>query len=134
MAEVPEAAAGPPTAETRSRGTTTVADRAVERLARRFASEVPGVLRHSPGPVALSALTASLPRVSVESAGGRVRLEVDVAAEWEAGARSVAAEVRSAVGRRLAEATGMTVDRVDVTVVTLMPRARAESGGGRRVQ
>lgn len=119
----------------RPRGRTTIADRAMERLARRFALEVPGVEEESLGPEALSALAASLPQVSVESAGDRVRLDLRIAVAWDAQARVVAGRVRSEVMRRLGESTGKTIDRVDVTVSSLVPSSAAHRHDGqRRVQ
>lgn len=106
-----------------TRGRTTIADRVFQALAVRMALEVPGVVRDSAGPAVLSKVTGSLPDASVESAGERVRLTLEVAVTWESEVRSVAAEVRSHVRSRLAETTGKSVDRVDVTVTKLVPTA-----------
>ena len=124
-----------PTSRAPTRGRTTLTDRALERLARRYALEVPGVEAPSPGPEVISALISSLPKASVEQAGDRVRLEVQIAVAWHAHARSVATQVRSDVARRLAESTGRTVDRVDVSVTNLVrPGALDRAAGRRRVE
>ena len=115
------------------RGRTVVADRVVERLARRFTLEVPGVVRQSTGPDLVSALTPDLPKVSVESAGDRVRLDLRIAVAWEHEARAVASAVQRSVRRRVVEATGKAVDRVDVTVVALVP-ASGRPSERRRVE
>ena len=113
-------------------GRTTIADRVYEQLATRMALDVPGVVPFSAGPELLSRLTATLPSVAVESAGERVRLQLQVAVAWEAGALEVAAAVRRQVRERLARTTGKTVDRVDVTVAKLVPADVARPA--RRVQ
>lgn len=68
----------------------------------------------------------------MEQAGDRVRLELRIAVAWSAPARPVASRVRSDVARRLAESTGMTVDCVDVTVVTLVRESALDRPAGRR--
>jgi uncharacterized alkaline shock family protein YloU len=113
------------------RGRTTIAPSVVERLAARSCLEVPGVVRHVPGPEVLSAFAGSLPSASAENAGERVAVRVSVAVEWPAGAADVARAVREHTRNRLAELTGKTVDRVDVTVAALVPPVTSE---GRRVR
>lgn len=112
---------------TAERGRTVVADRAVQRLARRFALEVDGVVPRSTGPSIVSALTSDLPTVTVESAGNRTWLDVRIAVAWERPACAVAAQVQRSLVERVAEATGTVVDRVDVTVTTLVPPGSASS-------
>ena len=124
-------AAGDPVAR---RGRTTIADKVLERLATRAALDVPGVLRHSAGPEVLSAVAASWPQATAESAGERVSVTVSLALDWDAPAREVAAQVRERVRRRLAEQTGKSVDRVDVTVAALVPSQRRDTTRDRRVQ
>lgn len=114
--DVDHGAADPP-----GPGRTTIADRVYEQLATRMSLDVPGVVPFSAGPELLSRLTATLPSASVESAGDRVRLRLQVAVAWEAEAVTVAAAVRRQVGERIARTTGKTVDRVDVTVARLVP-------------
>lgn len=113
-------------------GRTTISDRVYEQLATRMALDVPGVVAYSAGPELLQRLTATLPSAAVESAGDRVRLQLQVAVAWEAGAVEVAAEVRRHVSERLARTTGKTVDRVDVTVARLVPVATGKQA--RRVE
>ncbi|WP_225752802.1 Asp23/Gls24 family envelope stress response protein [Actinotalea sp. Marseille-Q4924] len=115
------------------RGRTEIADRVLERLAARFALEVPGVVRHSSGPP-LGGLGEHLPDASAESAGERVRVKLRLAVRWETPAHEVAAAVREDVRRRLTAATGKSVDRVDVVVGALLPSSRVPEDTGRRVQ
>lgn len=112
----PAAAVGPS-----GPGRTTIADRVYEQLAARMSLDVPGVVPYSAGPGPLSGLTPTLPSASVESAGERVRLRLQVAVAWEAEVVAVASELRRQVGERMAATTGKTVDRVDVTVARLIP-------------
>jgi uncharacterized alkaline shock family protein YloU len=114
------------------RGTTTIADKVLERLAARAALEVPGVIQHSEGPDVLSAVTSDLPRVSAETAGDRVSIELKVAVDWASSAHEVAAALRDHVRGQLERLTGKTVDRVNVTVSALVMPPTA--GHGRRVQ
>lgn len=106
--------------DTTPRGRTYVAGRAVERVARRLAQEVDGVVtRNAPAGV-VAMLTSDLPVVAVESAGRHHRLAVRIAVSWDHDARAVAAAVQRSVRRRVAETTGDVVDRVDVTVAALV--------------
>lgn len=112
------------------RGRTTIADKVLERLARRVALEVPGVVRHSsggPGP-----LGSTLPTSSVERGGDRARVTLSLAVAWATPAQAVAAEVRDAVRRHLADQTGTAIDRVDVTVAALVPEGRRTDRDQRR--
>lgn len=114
-----------------ARGTTTIADKVLERLAARAALEVPGVVRHSTGPDVLSAVTPDLPRASAQVAGDRVSVDLKVAVDWAASAHEVAASVRRHAREELQRLTGKTVDRVDVTVSALV--AAPAAGIRRRV-
>jgi len=112
------------------RGSTTIADKVLEQVARRLALEVPGVVRHSsggPGP-----LGTTLPTASVQRAGDRARLSLTVAVQWEAPVQRVAADLRDTVRRRLGDVTGATIDRVDVTVAALVPEGRRTDRPERR--
>lgn len=115
------------------RGRTTIADRVIERLARRVALDVPGVVRHSSGPP-LGGLGQELPEASAETAGERIRLRLRVAVRWETPAHEVAAAVREQVRRRLGAITGKSIDRVDVVVGALLPSSRVPDEQGRRVR
>lgn len=114
------------------RGRTTIADKVIERIAARAALEVPAVVRHNTGPEMLSAVTSNLPRVSAETAGDRLGVELTVALDWAASAHEAAADVRRHVGEQLERLTGKTVDRVDVTVAALVTGSAA--GRERRVE
>ncbi|MEJ5946632.1 Asp23/Gls24 family envelope stress response protein [Pseudokineococcus basanitobsidens] len=97
------------------RGGLDVADRVLERIARRAVGEVDGVAPSASGGLA-GLLGSGYPSVEVQHAGGRVRVLVDVASLWPRPAASVAAGVREAVARRLSELAAVRVDAVQVTV------------------
>lgn len=126
-AQLEERHAGPPL---EGRGRTIIEDRVLETLAARTALDVPGVVRHTPGPDVLSAFNDTLPAASAESAGDRVRLRMRVAVDWDSEVRDVAGQVRTTVRERLARSTGKVIDRVDVTVAALV----VGSQGAGRVQ
>ena len=140
MAEEPTAALQPSQAvggavgdtELAERGQTTIADRVLETLARRAALEIPGVVRHSTGSDLLP-MGSDHPAATVESAGDRVRLRLEVALTWGTAVPEVASTVRQHVRRRVSEQTGKVVDRVDVSVVALLPQSRQSTTQERRV-
>lgn len=117
-----------------SRGRTTIADKVLELLATRAALDIPGVLRHSAGPELLSAVTASWPQATADSAGERVNVTLSLALDWDASARDVAARVRDHVRQRLVEQTAKSVDRVDITVAALVPSKKQDAGRERTVR
>lgn len=119
MAEATAATATDPTGTTPdARGHLDVRERVHARVAELAACEVGGVVPVHGG---LDAVTGrELPRVRVHGAGGRVRLEVDVAVRWPAPLATTAAAVRDLVGRRVHELTGAAVDAVDVSVVRVL--------------
>ncbi|MEU3647144.1 Asp23/Gls24 family envelope stress response protein [Lentzea sp. NPDC034063] len=96
-------------------GLTTVADRAVGRIAGRAAMEVPDVLD--------CAVTA---RVT----GGVATLDARLDLRYPAPVASTAARVRAHLVHRVAELTGLRVSVVDVSVGVL----RADTAPVRRVQ
>jgi uncharacterized alkaline shock family protein YloU len=100
------------------RGRLDVRERVHSRVAALAACEVDGVVRVHGG---LDAVTGrELPRVRVREAGGRVRLDVDVAVRWPVALDATALAVRDVVTRRVAGLTGATVDAVDVTVARVL--------------
>ncbi|MCK6210710.1 Asp23/Gls24 family envelope stress response protein [Georgenia sp. EYE_87] len=115
-------------------GRTTIADKVVEQLAARTALEVPGVVRHAPGPDVLSTFTSTLPQASAETAGEHLTISVRVAVDWGASAQKVAEDVRRHVRDTLQRSTGKTVDRVNVTVAALLTAGQRTQDEGRRVR
>ncbi|MBD7919811.1 Asp23/Gls24 family envelope stress response protein [Cellulomonas sp. Sa3CUA2] len=97
-----------------ARGTLTVSDRVVQKVARTAASRVPGVA------VAASGLLGrDLPHASARTHGTRAQVEVDVALAWPAPAAATARRVREAVEDAVARFAGVRTDRVDVRVVAV---------------
>ncbi|UZN03609.1 Asp23/Gls24 family envelope stress response protein [Cellulomonas sp. S1-8] len=105
----------PPAAGADVRGTLTVSDRVVQKVALSAAARVPGVA------VATSSglLGRDLPRASARTHGTRAQVEVDVALAWPAPAAATAQRVRAAVADAVARYTGVRTDRVDVRVVAV---------------
>ncbi len=104
------------------RGRLQISDRALGRLARAVALDVPGVVRQGRGPHVLSGVISGYPGVQVEQSGGRVRFGLDLAVLWDAPVQEVAEQVRGQVRSRVAELSGCPVDRADVMVAALVPR------------
>lgn len=97
------------------RGSLAIADRALVTIVTAAAREVDGVAPS--GSQAFGGLLGSMyPSVELESAGSRVRVQVDVASVWPHPAARVAADVRAAVARRLGELAAVHADSVSVTV------------------
>lgn len=101
-----------------ARGTLTVHDRVVERLAARAALETPGVRHHSSGLNKL--IGRDLPRVRVRIAGDRVRAGLDVAVMWPVSLPAVSADVQLNVTTALTTWAGLHVDAVDVSVLSVV--------------
>ncbi|MBO3095331.1 Asp23/Gls24 family envelope stress response protein [Cellulomonas dongxiuzhuiae] len=119
-------AEAPADATSESRGTLTVSDRVVQKVARAAASHVPGVA------VATSGLLGrDLPHASARTHGTRAQVEVDVALAWPAPAAATARRVRDAVEDAVARYAGVRTDRVDVRVVAVTDPAPA---AGERVR
>ncbi|MGX6607097.1 Asp23/Gls24 family envelope stress response protein [Micromonosporaceae bacterium Da 78-11] len=114
------------------RGSLTIKDRAVQRIAEAAALGVPGVV---PAGQSTSSLNAALgrayPRVDCEVAGDRVRAEVEIVGLWPASAPQLGAQVRQAVTDQLQALAGLRVDAVDVTIAKIVRAAEAPL---RRVQ
>ena len=111
--------ASPALAPPESRGSLTIADRVVERVAAHAATEVDlatGAPRTLLGQRLPSAERA---RAQARVDGGLVSVPVALAVTGPAPVRRVAAEVRSHLTRRVEELTGLEVAEVDVDVATL---------------
>jgi uncharacterized alkaline shock family protein YloU len=112
------------------RGTTTIADRVVERIASRAASEVDGVRA-----VPASALTRLLrgtseSQVDVTVASNVARVELQVAVEYPRTLPAIANTIGERVIERVQHLTGMAVESVSIVVAEL----HAEPRTARRVQ
>lgn len=97
-----------------SRGSLTVSDRVVQKVARAAAARVPGVVSTSSG-----MLGRDLPAASARTRGTRAQVEVDVAFAWPALASPTAQLVRDEVASAVARYAGVRTDRVDVRVVAV---------------
>ncbi len=101
-------------------GRVTIADRVVARIARRAAEHASTRVHRNVG--------TDLPRVEVEVAGHRVRVEARVAASWPEPAAAAASRVAGAIREALEGLVGVRVDDVLVTVeavvATAEPRRR----------
>lgn len=118
---VPRQGTGPPPAE---RGTTTVPDRVVAKIATAAVSEVTGthVLTGRFGGLVGGAVARSHARIS----GNNVMVHLVIAAHYPAPLANVAREVRAHVTHRVAEYTGFAVRHVDIEIAELVPARRAQ--------
>jgi uncharacterized alkaline shock family protein YloU len=130
VADEPASAPAGSRTEPAERGTLTIKDKVVERLAVKAALDTDGVLARSEG---FGKLTGrDLPRVRVLISGGRVRAGVDIAALWPTPLPALTASVRDNVARALSSLAGLHVDGVDVTVPAIIvdPTPAGVTSGG----
>lgn len=106
------------------RGRTRIADRVLETIALRAASEVYGVA-HTPGLLG-GVLSSGLPSAAVTTAGDHVRCRLSVAARWGDSVTSTAESVRRAVAVKVADLTGYVVEAVDVQVAAVVQDSAAD--------
>ncbi len=113
------------------RGTTTIADRVVERIAAQAVAEVDraaGATRQLLGVSLGSTDETTRARVSATVDGGIVSVVVVLAVIWPHPVREVTREVRDHVSARVQELTGLRVADVDIEVAELLtsttPRPR----------
>ena len=100
-----------------ARGTLTIADRALTRIARQVTLEVPGVAAEeaSVGTVERT-LGRGYPRVRWQRAGTKARVEVEVAITWPASAAAGHHGVQAALRQELERLAGQDVAHVSVAV------------------
>jgi len=107
-----------------ARGSLTVRDRAVSRVAEYAAVHTDGVVRQSSGLGRM--IGRDLPRVDSNVSGGRVRVKVAIATAWPRSVPAVSAAVRAGVAEQLQASTGLIVDRVDVVVDEVVRQSSAD--------
>lgn len=90
-------------AEEVDRGTLTITDQALRRIAGQVALGVPGV-------------APANPKVDWQRLGPRARVSLEVSLLWPSSAAVVAREVQAAVGRELVRQAAQELDAVSVTV------------------
>ncbi len=110
---------GPTTAlaQPELRGSLTIADKVVEKVASIAAREIEHVTDTRAG---WTQMYRSLPKASAKVAGGRARIGVEVAASWPSSLPAVTAQVRDHVNNQVTQLTGVTVVAVDVTIVDVV--------------
>ena len=110
---------GPTTAlaQPEERGSLTIADKVVEKVASIAAREIEHVTDTRAG---WTQMNRSLPKASAKIAGGRARIGVEVAASWPASLPAVTAQVRDHVNNQVTQLTGVTVVAVDVTIADVV--------------
>lgn len=96
----------------RERGHLDIRPVVVERVARRSAVEVDGVLRTRTGRLSRT----ELPDVRSRVERGRTRVSIDLAVAWGHPLAQVTAAVQQRLTDRVHELTGLVVDAVDVSV------------------
>jgi len=111
-------------------GTTTIADRVVEKIASRAVTEVEsatGAARTVLG-VPLGGTDDHTPaRVEATVDGGIVSVRVSMSVRWPRSVREVTTEVREHVTGQVERLTALTVAEVDITVPTLLQAESRQS-------
>jgi uncharacterized alkaline shock family protein YloU len=104
------------------RGATTVADRVIERIAAQLVSEVDaagGSARRVLGVAVSGSGLDQSAQVSADIAGRTAALTVQMSVAYPASVSGTAREARQRLIARIADLTGYTVSRVDVTVTAV---------------
>ncbi|GAB2997214.1 Asp23/Gls24 family envelope stress response protein [Amycolatopsis acidiphila] len=120
VAEIPAAA----------RGTTTVAERAVERIAGQLVTEMGGVGGSSRRLLGVTFGGGEAPNVDATVRGEHVSLDVELSVSYPASVARTTEAARQQLTREVGELTGLAVDRVDITVTAL----RGDRSGAGRVR
>jgi uncharacterized alkaline shock family protein YloU len=114
----------------RDRGTITISERVVEKLAAQAAVEIPDAGAAAPrvlgrsvaGPSMLGARQTSLtalPKTVADIDGSRVMLDLSISVRWPASVPAVTSAVREHVTSRVRDLTGLTVTEVAISVTDL---------------
>ncbi len=108
------------------RGTLTIADRALTRITRQVALEVPGVAPEESAGTVERRLGRGYPRVQWQRTGQHARVQVEVAITWPASAQQVTTQVQEAVRRELERQAGQDVQQVNVAVREVVRASAAQ--------
>lgn len=112
------------TAQPTARGTTTIADRVVEKIAGRAVTEVPaagGAARRVLGIALGDDESQDTPVVDAHVDGGVVTVDVEMSVSYPEPVADVAGAVRRRVDERVSSLTGLRVAQVDIRVTSLVP-------------
>ncbi|MFK4222494.1 Asp23/Gls24 family envelope stress response protein [Streptomyces sp. NPDC019890] len=115
------------------RGSTTISDRTVERIAARALTEVEhigGTADRMLGVAVTGEHADRSARVTARVSDGAAALDVRLSVAYPQSVAHATLDARTHLRRRLAEFTGLTVSRVDITVTSL----RAQDSYTKRVQ
>lgn len=118
------------TAPVAERGTTVIADRAVQRIAGRLIVEMEGVGGSARRLLGLTVGDGEAPAVRAAVNGEHVSLDVELSVSYPASVAKTTEAARERLTTDVAAMTGLTVDRVDITVT----RLRGERSANRRVE
>lgn len=113
---------GPARAEAGERGTLTVADRVVERIAGHAVTLVDAAAaapRRILGVQVGEADAEDRANVQARVHGGSASVEATIAVAWPASVREVAAQTRRRIREEISRITDVRVDHVDIDVVSL---------------
>ena len=118
----------PTTSEPGSRGSLTIADRVVQKIAAQAVMEV-DLAGGAPRTLLGARLTKADPdgpaRAEAHVDGNLVTLSVTLAVQWPAPVREVAEQARRHLSERVRELTGLTVAEVDIDVPALVTASPA---------
>ncbi|MHA7210436.1 Asp23/Gls24 family envelope stress response protein [Arthrobacter sp. MDT1-65] len=115
----PEGRPDPPVA--RGRGTLTMSEKVVEKVAAQGASELPFVGGFGGGVLGVGrhAGAGHRPRASMELSGTGVTVFLDIALDFPADIAARSADIRRHVTSTLERVTGLRVRRIDITIKAL---------------
>ncbi|GHF33848.1 putative alkaline shock family protein YloU [Amycolatopsis bartoniae] len=113
-----------------ARGTTTVSERAVQRIATRLVVDMEDVGGTARRLLGVTVADDEAPKVAATVRHEHVTLDVELSVPYPASVARTTEAARAQLTRDVGELTGLTVDRVDVTVTAL----RGDRAAGRRVR
>jgi uncharacterized alkaline shock family protein YloU len=129
----PDTRASTRTDDPGDRGRTTTANRAIERIAAKLVTEVEGVGGAAQRVLGVAVGSEDLDqsaKVTARVSGYRASLDVRLSVAYPAPVAATTQRARDHLMHRVAELTGLTVSRVDITVTAL----HSDAARTRRVQ